>query len=151
MSVSNNHELRTLAPLGLSHFRSPFFATTKVPSMKHSDKLICPASSRWRASVSSICRMTPALTQRLNRLKQVDPEGNRSGKSAQAAPVRSTHKIPFSTARLLCTSGQPRPSDRRTVSGISGQSIAHCPSVSSSLRAMIKTRHVRKEAQTYYL
>src|SRR3954468_17172174 len=44
MSVCNNHELRTLAPLGLSHFGSPFFATTKVPSIKHSDKSICPTS-----------------------------------------------------------------------------------------------------------
>jgi hypothetical protein len=34
----------------------------------------------------------PALTQRLNRLQQVDPEGKRSGKEAHAAPVCSTLK-----------------------------------------------------------
>src|SRR5215203_2898200 len=35
-AVCNCHDLRTLAPLGLSNFEPPFFATTKVPSMKHS-------------------------------------------------------------------------------------------------------------------
>jgi hypothetical protein len=83
MNDSNNHELRAFAPLGLSHFGSPFFATTKVPLIKHSDSSSCPTPSRWRARVSSICRIRPALTQRLNRLKQVQPEGNRSGRSAQ--------------------------------------------------------------------
>ncbi len=144
MSVCNNHELRPFAPLGLSHFRPPFFATTKVPSMKHSDKSIFPASCRCRASASSICRMTPAFTQRLKRLKQVEPEGNRSGRSAQHAPVRNTHKIPLSTARSLCTSGRPRPSARRTMTGMSDSRTAHCSSVSSSLRAMMKPLHAEK-------
>jgi hypothetical protein len=151
MSVCNNHELRPLAPLGLSHFGSPFFATTKVPSMKHSDKSICPTSSRWRARASRICRITPALTQRLKRLKQVDPEGNRSGKSAQAAPVRSTHKTPLSTARSLWTSGRPRPSARRTGAGISGSRIAHCSSVSSSLRAMTTPPHAEKSIDYLFM
>src|SRR6478672_12683342 len=125
MSVCNNHELRTLAPLGLSHFGSPFFATTKVPSIKHSDKSMCPTSSRWRARVSSICRITPASTHRLKRRKQVEPDGKRSGKSAHAAPVRKTHKIPLSTARSSCNCGLPRPSARRAVKGMRGASIAH--------------------------
>jgi hypothetical protein len=77
MSVCNDHALRIFPPLGLSHFRSPFFATMKVPSIKHSDKSICPACCRCCTSASSTCRMTPAFTQRLNRRKQVDPEGNR--------------------------------------------------------------------------
>ena len=151
MSVCNNHELRTFAPLGLSHFGSRFFATTKVPSMKHSDKSIFPASSRCHASASSICRMTPALTQRLKRLKQVDPEGNRSGRSAQHAPVRNTHKMPLSTARSLWTSGRPRPSGRRAVTGINGSSNPHCSSVSSSLRDMMKNHANPKKASTTYL
>jgi hypothetical protein len=138
-SVCNNHELRTLSPLGLSHFWAPFFASTKVPSMKHSARLIWPTSSRCCASTSSICRNTPLLTQREKRRKQVAPEGNRSGKSAQAAPVRNTHRMPFMTARLLCNSGLPRPSSRRGVSGIRGSRIAHCSSVSSSLLAIQKS------------
>lgn len=145
MSVSNNHELRTLAPLGLSHLGSPFFATTKVPSMKHSDRSIRPASSRCRARLSRICRITPDLTQRVKRLKQVHPEGKRSGKSAQAAPVRKTQRMPLRTARSLCSCGLPRPSARRTVAGMSGSRIAHCSSVSSSLRAMTKPVHAEKK------
>ena len=66
-SVCNNHELRTFAPLGLSHFCAPFFATTKVPSMKHSERLMAPRSSRSRASASRILRNTPDLTHLLNR------------------------------------------------------------------------------------
>ena len=37
-AVCHCHELRTLAPLGLSDFAAPFFAVMNVPSMKHSDK-----------------------------------------------------------------------------------------------------------------
>jgi hypothetical protein len=136
MSVCHNHELRTLAPLGLTHLGAPFFATTKVPSMKHSARSICPRSSRSRASVSSSLCMTPAFTQRLNRRKQVEPEGKRSGRSAHAAPVRRAHSPPLSTARSSCLSDRPRPSARRGCTGIKGASIAHCSSVSSSRRAI---------------
>jgi hypothetical protein len=36
-AVCHCHELRTFSPLGFSHTPAPFFATTKVPSMKHSE------------------------------------------------------------------------------------------------------------------
>lgn len=138
-SVRNNHELCTLAPLGLSDARAPFFATTKVPSIKHSERLILPRSSRSRAKASTIARNTPWRTQRLKRRKQVEPEGNRSGRSAQHAPVRSTQRMPFNTARSLCIGGLPRPSARGSTFGIKGSRIAHCSSVSSSRLAMQKT------------
>ncbi len=124
-SVCNNHELRTFAPLGLSNFGAPFFATVKVPSMKHSVRSIPPRSSRSLASASSILRSTPAFTHRLNRRKQVDGDGNLSGRSAQAAPVRSTQSTPSMTARSSCTSGRPRPSMRTGEGGISGERMAH--------------------------
>jgi len=138
-SVRNNHELRTLAPLGLSHPRAPFFATTKVPSIKHSERSILPRSSKSRASASTIARSTPWRTHRLKRRKQVEPEGKRSGRSAQPAPVRSTHSTPFNTARSLCVTGLPRPSARSTTFGIRGSRIAHCSSLSSSRLAMQKS------------
>jgi hypothetical protein len=138
-SVRNNHELRTFAPLGLSHARAPFFATTKVPSIKHSERSILPRSSKSCANASTIARNTPWRTQRLKRRKQVEPEGKRSGRSAQAAPVRSTHRMPLSTARSLCVTGLPRPSARGRVFGIRGSRIAHCSSVSSSRLAMQKS------------
>ena len=138
ISVCNKHELRTLAPLGLSHFGAPFFATTKVPSMKHSAKSMPPRFSRSCASASRILRMIPSPTQTEKRLKQVVDDGYRSGKSFHAAPVRNTHNTPFMTARLSCTSGRPFPSARISGSGIKGSRIAHCSSVSSSLFAMSK-------------
>jgi len=131
-SVCNNHELRTLAPLGLSHCEAPFFATTKVPSIKHSERSILPRSSKSRANASRIACSTPWRIQRLKPRKQVDPEGKRSGKSAHAAPVRSTHKTPFNTARSPCTIGRPRRSVRGSTFGIKGSRINHCSSVSSS-------------------
>jgi hypothetical protein len=137
-SVRNSHELRTFAPLGLSHCEAPFFATTKVPSIKHSERLILPRSSKSRASASSIARSTPCRTQRLNRRKQVEPEGKRSGRSAHPAPVRSTHRMPLSTARSLCVTGLPRPSARGNIFGIKGSRIAHCSSVNSSRFVMQK-------------
>jgi hypothetical protein len=136
MSVCHNHELRTFAPLGLTHLGAPFFATTKVPSMKHSARSMCPRSSKSRASASKSLHMAPAFTPRLNRLKQVEAEGKRSGKSAHAAPVRKTHRTPLSTARSSCLIGRPRPSARRFGTGMKGASTAHCSSVSSSRRAM---------------
>ena len=58
-AVCHHHELRTLAPLGLSDAAAPFFATTKVPSMKHSSEVYAARSSRSRASASRMRRMTP--------------------------------------------------------------------------------------------
>lgn len=135
-SVCNNHELRTFAPLGLSDFGAPFFATVKVPSMKHSVRSIPPRSSRSRARASSIFLRAPAFTQRLNRLKQVDGDGKRSGRSAHEAPVRKTKSTPSITARSSWTSGRPRPSARTGDGGISGERMAHCSSVSRSYLLM---------------
>src|SRR5262245_8298117 len=137
-SVCNNHELRTLAPLGLSHSEAPFFATSKVPSIKHSERSIFPRSSKSRASASRIACNTPWRIQLLKRRKQVEPEGKRSGRSVHAAPVRNTHRMPFMTARSLCTTGRPRPSARGSDFGINGSRIAHCSSVSSSRLPMHK-------------
>jgi hypothetical protein len=136
MRVCHNHALRPCAPLGLAHTGAPCFAATKVPSMQHSARSICPRASRSRASASRILRLTPAVTQRLNRRKQVEAEGKRSGNSAHAAPVRKPQSTPLSTARSSCVSGRPRPSARRFCAGSKGASRAHCASVSASRRAM---------------
>jgi hypothetical protein len=109
-----------------------------VPSIKHSERSILPRSSRSRASASKIACSTPWRIQRLKRRKQVEPEGKRSGRSAHAAPVRSTQRMPFTTARSLCTTGLPRPSARGTTFGIKGSRMAHCSSVSSSRFPMLK-------------
>lgn len=50
--------------------------------------------------------------------------------SFQGAPVRMTHRIPLSTARVGFH-GRPLPSSRTGNGGISGSRIAHCSSVRS--------------------
>lgn len=150
INVSNNHELRTLAPLGLSNLEPPFLATTKVPSIKHSDKSMSPRFSRSFASVSRICRITPALTQTLKRRKQVAPEGNLSSKSIHAAPVRNTHITPFITSRSLCSRGRPLPSARIGDGVIIGDIKDHCSSVKYSRLVAIKQRS-KYFTHTFYL
>lgn len=150
-SVRNCHELCTFAPLGLSHFAPPFFATTKVPSMKHSDKSMSPLASRSWAKASSKRARVPSLTQPLKRRKQVAYEGNSSGRSAHAAPVRRIHKTPSITARSSCLIGLPRPSARRTGGGINGAITAHCSSVSRFLLAISAPRFDRNSARPGFM
>jgi hypothetical protein len=134
-AVCHRHELRTFAPLGLSHCESPFFATTNVPSMKHSPKSSSPLVRRSSARASSTSFRTPSRTHCWNLRWQVWYGGNRSGKSFQRAPLRSIQRIPFRTSRLSLH-GLPRPSWRRARDGIRGSMIAHCSSVNSSRLAI---------------
>ena len=127
-SICNHHDLCTLAPLGLSDTTAPFFATTKVPSMKHSDKLISPRSSKSRAKACSTRSSTPERTHAWKRRWHVWYGGYRLGRSIQGAPVLNTHKMPSSTS-LLLRQGLPLPSSRRGGSGISGSKTVHCSSV----------------------
>jgi len=130
MAVCQRHDLRTFAPLGLSNCPPPFLATTKKPSMKHSDRSRSPRSFKSLASACKIFSSTPSFLHSWKRRWQVAGDGYRSGKSCQAAPVRSTHKMPASTSRLS-TLGRPLPSSLGSFSGIKGFRIAHCSSVRS--------------------
>ena len=134
-AVCHCHELRTFAPLGLSHTSTPFFATTNVPSMKHSLKSSSPRVRKSSAKISSTFFRTPSLTHCWNLRWQLWYGGNRSGKSFQRAPLRSIQSIPFRTSRLSLQ-GLPRPSWRRGEGAIRGLIIAHCSSLNSSLLAI---------------
>ena len=70
-AICHCHELRTLAPLGLSDTEAPFFATTKVASIKHSLRSNLPRSRKSVASASRILRNTPERTHSWNRRWQV--------------------------------------------------------------------------------
>ena len=135
-AVCHCHELRTFAPLGFSDFSAPFLATTKVPSMKHSDKSNSPRVRRSSAKVSKRRSSRPSLTHCWKRRWQVWYGGKRSGKSHQRAPERRIHSTPFKTSRSG-RRGLPRVC---TVGGLSksGSINAHCSSVNSSRRAMMK-------------
>jgi hypothetical protein len=135
-AVCHCHELRTLAPLGLSHFAAPFFAVMNVPSIKHSDKSNSPRVRRSSAKVSSTRLSVPSLTQCWNRRWQVWYGGNRAGKSHQRAPERNIQRTLFITSRSS-RRGLPRPLMAGGWSK-SGSIKDHCSSVSSSCRAMLK-------------
>ena len=98
-AVCHCHELRTLAALGFSSSGAPFFATTKVASIKHSVSLNLPRFSRSWARVSRMWRNTLARTHSWNRRWQVWYGGKRSGISHHRAPVRRTQRIPLMTGR----------------------------------------------------
>ena len=136
-AVCQRHELRTFAPLGLSHSESPFLATMKVASMKHSDKSSSPRVRRSSAKASSTLRSVPSRIHCWNLRWQVWYGGKRFGKSCQRAPLRSIQSTPFITSRVS-RHGLPRPSSRRGSSGINGSISVHCSSVSSSRRAMLQ-------------
>ena len=70
-TVCHCHELCPFAPLGRSHASAPFLASTKVPSMKHSDRSNLPRSFKSRANASKIRSKVPSRTQRWNRRWQV--------------------------------------------------------------------------------
>jgi hypothetical protein len=100
IAVCHRHELRTFAPLGLSHSKSPFLATTNVPSIKHSDKSKSPRSLRSCASASSTRRSMPSLTHCWNLRWQVWYGGKRLGKSCHRAPLLNIQSTPFITSRV---------------------------------------------------
>ena len=129
-AICHCHELCTLAPLGFSHSSTPFFAMTKLPSMKHSVKSSLPRSLTSFTRARNIFSKTPAWTHSWKRRWHVWYGGYRSGKSCQRAPVRKIQRMPFKISRSL-TLGLPRPSALLTGFGRSGLTIAHCSSLMS--------------------
>src|SRR5690606_30464440 len=63
IAVRNCHEFRALAPLGFPDAAPPFFAGTKLPSMKHSFRSSPPRSFRSWAIASSTSSSAPVRTQ----------------------------------------------------------------------------------------
>lgn len=101
LAISHHHELRPLAPLGFTDFWAPFFADTKLPSIKHSAQLIWPfLSSSWIKVCQSFSQI-PCSSHLFKRLQQVLGLGYFSGKSFHLAPVRRIHRMPSTTKRLL--------------------------------------------------
>jgi hypothetical protein len=135
-AVCHRHELRTLAPLALSHVEAPFFATIQLPSMKHSPRLRSPRSRRPVASASSTWRKVRSRTHCWQRRWQVWSGGKRPGQFGQRAPLRRSQRLPLRISRVS-RQGRPRPSARRGGTGISGSMRTHCSFVGSSRRAML--------------
>src|SRR5439155_11714971 len=97
-------EAPATAPKGLiaPPFRAPaacWCARTLVPSTKCSDQSSRPAASASAWSPASTRSQTPARRQRRKRLYTVSQGPNRSGRSRQGAPVRSSQYSAFKISR----------------------------------------------------
>jgi hypothetical protein len=123
-AICHCHELSALAPLGFSDTGAPFFATTKVASMKHSLRLNLPRSSKSLASASSMSRNFPERTHSWRRRWHVWYGGNFSGISCQRAPVRKIQRIPLTISRFD-RRGRPLPSARTTCFGMKDSICVH--------------------------
>ncbi len=100
-AICHHHELGALSSLRFPDFWAPFFAETKVPSMKTSAQSIWPFLSSLRIKVRQIFSQTPCSSQSFSRLQQVLGLGYFSGKSFHLAPVRRIQRIPSKTNRLF--------------------------------------------------
>ena len=131
-SVCDGHDLGAFAALCLADSKTPFFAGTKVPSMKASRISIRPRSDRSSASSWTMRLNTPDRTHCWNRRWQVWYGGYRGGKSFQGAPVRKIHNTASKISRGW-RSLRPRGSLRRFTESIMGSIRFHCSFASSIL------------------
>ena len=136
-AVDHHHPLRALAPLGLADGRAPFFAEANEPSMNTFSHRIRPRASSWPRNARHMRSQVPSSSHCRSRRQHVEPLGYPSGRSRQRAPVRSTQRIPSTTSRLL-TRGRP-PCGERRGRGRCGSILAHCASVSRTLRLATST------------
>lgn len=128
LSINQEHELRSLATLGLAHVGAPFFAGQNVPSPNASCQTIICRWSKCSKRRFQASKKMPASVQSWCRRQQVLGDGKCVGKSFQRAPVRSTHKIPSRQARASI-GGRP-PLDDITCSGNKSAIRSHCSSES---------------------
>jgi hypothetical protein len=131
-SVCDGHDLGAFAALCRADSKTPFFAGTKVPSIKASRISIPPRADKSSASSIAMRRNTPEWTHCWNRLWQVWYGGYRGGTSFHGAPVRKIHNTPFKTSRGS-RSLRPRGSLRGLPDSSMGSIRFHCSFVSSIL------------------
>ena len=99
-TVDQYHPLRTLAALGFTDRRAPFFAGAKLPSRNVSSHFSRPSPSSAPSSVRHALSHTSCSSHCFKRRQQVAGDGYFSGKNLHAAPVCSTHRMPSRQARF---------------------------------------------------
>ena len=99
VAIGENHNLCSLATLGLSDLFTPFFADENVPSAKDSSWSTRPLRSSCRANCAQAFAQAPDRVQSRWRRQQVDAEGKREGISFQRAPLRRSQRIPSAQRR----------------------------------------------------
>jgi len=127
LAVNHHHPLRTLPPPGFPDSGPPFFAGAKLASMKASSQSKSLSASNWDRKVRQIFNHSSCSAQRFKRRQQVEGWGYRGGRSCQRAPVRSIHRMPSRTSRLLLR-GRP-PLNPGLSDGSNGAILVHWSSV----------------------
>ncbi len=133
LTVSQYHPLRSLAALGFTDRRAPFFAGAKLPSRKASSHFSRPSRSKAPSNVRQALSQTPSSSHCFSLRQQVEGDGYSPGKNRHAAPVCRTHRMPSKHARFDAH-GRPRLSLLRRGSGNNGPTISHCSSDNSFCR-----------------
>jgi hypothetical protein len=146
LAVDHHHPLRAFATLGFSDSRAPFFAGAKLASMKASCQSKAPLASNCDRKVRQIFNHRSCSAQCFKRRQQVDGLGYCWGRSCQRAPVRSIHRMPSRTSRLL-TLGRP-PLKPGLSDGSNGAILAHCASVRNFRIAAIGSPPIAYYAKT---
>ena len=144
LAVDHHHALRTLSTLGFADVGAPFFADANEPSMNTCSHRMRPRASSCSRNARHIANHVPSTSHCRNRRQQVDPLGYPSGRSRHRAPVFRTHRIPSTTSRWL-TRGRP-PLRERRLRGRCGSILAHCASVSRTVRLPTLTSDQRSTA-----
>lgn len=134
-SIGQDHDLGSLAALGLADVFTPFFAGANVPSAKPSRQSIRPLLSSMSSRRFHALSRAPLPVHSAKRRQQVAYDGNRGGRSFQRAPLRRIHKMPSKQA-LGSAIGRPPlglGSGLEKRSAISSQ----CSSLSSGCRSFV--------------
>jgi hypothetical protein len=134
LAICQNHKLCSLAALGFPDRSAPFFATTKVPSMKHSSHRTMPCSSNWVKNARHKLSKVSLSDHSPKRRCTVLGLPYRSGSSLHGDPVQRIQRIP-SKQSLSLARGRP-PFDLSGCAGKCGSIAAHC-CVVNCFQAMI--------------
>jgi hypothetical protein len=135
VSVGKNHDLGSLASLGLANLFTPFFAEANVPSAKDSSWSTSPLrSSKSTHRFQATCQIPDSVHCRCRR-QQVEVEGKCLGRSFHRAPLRSIQRIPSMQPRDAAA-GRP-PLGPIGVSANRSDIKCHCSSVSSFLGSVV--------------
>jgi hypothetical protein len=147
LAIDHHQVLRSLASLGFSDGRAPFFAGMNVASTKDSSQSRIPSASNSDRKARHMSLRTPASCQSLNRRQQVEGLGYSSGRSRHLAPVLRTQRIPSKHARSGA-GGRP-PFGLGGRGGINGLIFSHCSSVNIGFRALIGSPPMRLIREIY--
>ncbi len=141
ISIGNHHDFGAFANFRLAYFGPPFLAGTKLPSKNAWAHSILFCASNWPNKARQRHSHVPSADHSCSHRQQVMGEPNSRGTTAQAQPVFSTYRIPFSVRRPSFR-GRPGPG---FCFGISGSMTAHFSSV-KSCRLMPQVYHSQTQS-----